>query len=105
MLAVAPASKSADQECPVEGYTTRWAMSYCMVRYETDDEANPGVSACFLKELESIAARGEEEDCDTNRAYKAAICAMRIEFGGFDGGLTECILSEKETPRVVLEGV
>lgn len=105
LLSAAPVGNSADQNCPVEGHTARWAMSYCMVRFETDDEANPGVSACFLQELESRVSRVQDEDCDANRTYKAAICAIRIEWGGFGGGLTECVLSTEETPRVVLEGV
>lgn len=105
LLAAAPVSSSQDQACPVKGYTTRWAISYCMVRFETDDEANPGVSHCFLMELDSIADRGDDENCDANRAYKAAICAIRIERGGFGGGLMDCVLSDEETPRVVLEGV
>jgi hypothetical protein len=33
-------ASGSEESCPVEGITARWAVSYCMTRFETDDEAH-----------------------------------------------------------------
>ena len=98
-------SVGSEDSCPVEGITGRWAMSYCMTRFETDDEANPGVSECFLKELQERIANGPEEDCDVNLAYKAAICSILIEWKTYEESLASCVSSEEMVPSVVKSGI
>lgn len=95
----------SEESCPVEGITGRWAMSYCMTRFETDDEAHPGVSSCFLKELEHTQASGSEEDCEANLAYKSAICSILIEWNIYDGSLASCVVSKDMIPSVVKNGI
>ena len=98
-------SVDAEESCPVEGITGRWAMSYCMTRFETDDEANPGVSDCFLEELQQRSANSPDEDCDANLAYKSAICSILIEWKIYEESLASCVASEEMIPSVVKNGV
>jgi hypothetical protein len=94
----------SNESCTVEGETARWRMSYCMTRFETDDDAHPGVSACFLNELKQKLADGPDEDCDFNLAYKSAICSILIEYGTYDQSLVSCIASDEMIPSVVTDG-
>lgn len=105
LLALPLLARSADEACTVEGKTSRWAMSYCMTRFETDDEAHPGVSACFIKELKQKLADGPDEDCDFNLAYKSAICSILIEFGIYEQSLAGCIASDEMIPSIVTNGI
>ena len=89
----------------VEGITGRWAMSYCMTRFETDDEAHPRVSACFRKELEQRQANDIEEDCEANLAYKSAICSILIEWKIYEESLASCVASKEMIPSVVKNGI
>ena len=98
-------SIGSEESCPVEGITGRWAMSYCMTRFETDDEANPGVSECFLKELQQRIAGGPEEDCEANLAYKSAICSILIEWKTYEDSLASCVASAEMIPSVVKNGI
>jgi hypothetical protein len=95
----------ADEACRVEGVTTLWAMSYCMTRYETDDEAHPDVSRCFLKELQQKLSEGPEEDCAANIAYKSAICSLLIEWQLYEESLMICVDSDETIPSVVTNGI
>ena len=105
MLTLPLLARGSDESCTVEGNTARWAMSYCMTRFETDDDAHPRVSACFLKELKQKLADGPDEDCDFNLAYKSAICSILIEYGTFERSLASCIASDEIIPSVVTDGV
>ena len=106
MALVVPAvARGTDASCQVEGLTVRWAMSYCMTRFETDDEAHPQVSECFRKELEYKLANGPDEDCDANVAYKSAMCSILIEFGLYEDSLASCVASDEMIPSVVTNGV
>ena len=96
---------ASDESCLVNGITARWAMSYCMTRYETDDEAHPDVSACFLAELKLKRTSSADEDCNSNLVYKSAICSIAIEHRSFEGTLSECVRSDEMTPTVVSEGI
>ena len=102
LLALPFVAQGAGESCAVEGITARWAMSYCMTRFETDDEAHPGVSACFIRELKQKSA---DEDCEANIAYKSAICSILIGFGTIEGSLAECVASDAMIPSVVTDGV
>lgn len=104
-LVIPSLARSTDESCPVAGLTTRWAMSYCMTRFETDDEAHPQVSDCFLKELRYKLANGPDEDCDANVAYKSAMCSILIEFGLYEESLASCVASDEMIPSVVTDGV
>ena len=75
-----------------------------MNRYQTDDEAHPEVSACLAAELRLKWTNRKEKDCDTNLAYKSAICSIAIEDQRFDGTLAECVHSAEMIPSVVSEG-
>lgn len=105
VLGLAGTAFGADEVCRVEGVTTLWAMSYCMTRFETDDEAHPDVSRCFLKELQEKPAAGPEEDCAANIAYKSAICSLLIEWQLYEGRLTGCVDSDETIPPVATEGI
>ena len=105
LLAVPSPAHDSDKACTVEGNTSRWAMSYCMTRFETDDDAHPGVSACYIKELKQKLAHGPEEDCDANLAYKSAICSILIEFRINEQSLAGCIASDEIVPSVVTNGI
>ena len=93
------------ESCPVEGITGRWAMSYCMTRFETDDDAHPDVSECYRKELRQKIANGPEEDCEANLAYKSAICSILIEWKMYEESLASCVASEEMVPSVVKNGI
>ena len=105
LLALPFDSRGFEESCPVEGITGRWAISYCMTRFETDDEANPGVSECFLKELQQKPVNGPEEDCEANLAYKSAICSILIEWKSYEESLASCVASEDMVPSVVKNGI
>jgi hypothetical protein len=105
LLALPFDSRGSEESCPVEGITRLWAMSYCMTRFETDDEAHPGVSECYLKELRQKLANGPEEDCETNLVYKSAICSILIEWKLYGESLASCVASEEMIPSVVKYGI
>lgn len=105
ILAMPLVACGSGASCTVEGNTSRWAMSYCMARFETDDEAHPGVSACFNEELAQRVADAPDEDCDANLAYKSAMCSILIEFGTYEQSLTSCIASDEMIPFVVTHGI
>jgi len=105
LLALPFDSRGSEQSCPVEGITGRWAMSYCMTRFETDDDANAGVSKCYRKELQQKLANGPEEDCEANLAYKSAICSILIEWKLYEESLASCVASEEMVPSVVKDGI
>lgn len=106
ILVVLPlVARASGESCTVEGNTSRWAMSYCMTRFETDDEAHPGVSACFNRELTQKVAGVPAEDCDSNLAYKSAMCSILIEFGTYEQSLASCIESDEMIPSVVTHGI
>ena len=105
LLALPFGSRGSEESCPVKGITGRWAISYCMTRFETDDEANPGVSECFLRELQQKPANSPEEDCDANLAYKSAICSILIEWKSYEGSLASCVASDDMIPSVVKDGI
>ncbi len=105
LLAMPFVAHGTEESCPVGGITARWAISYCMARFETDDEAHPGVSECFVDELEQNSVSGPEEDCESNIAYKSAICSMRIASGTYQGSLAECVASDEMIPSVVTNGI
>ena len=98
-------ASGSEESCPVEGITARWAVSYCMTRFETDDEAHPGVSECYLKELQQQLADGTEEDCQSNLAYKSAICSILIEWKLYSKSLASCVASAEMVPSVVKHGI
>ena len=96
---------SADEEsCPAPGITSRWVMAFCFARFETDDPAHPGVSACFLNERVTHD-KAVSEDCETNLIYKAAFCSLRLERGLYDTPVSECVASPEVMPRVVSHGI
>ena len=99
------AAHSSEESCAVDGSTVRWALSYCMTRFETDDEAHPRVSACFRKELEQRQANDIEEDCEANLAYKSAICSILIEWKIYEESLASCVASKDMIPSVVKYGI
>lgn len=106
ILLVLPAvARGTDESCMVEGITARWAISYCMTRFETDDDAHPDVSKCYLKELQQKLSKGPEEDCDANLAYKSAICSILIEYTVFEESLASCVESDKTIPSIVTNGI
>jgi len=105
LLALPFAAHGSEESCPVEGITGRWAMSYCMTRFETDDDAHPGVSECYLKELRQKLADGPEEDCEANLAYKSAVCSILIEWKIYEESLASCVASEEMVPSVVKNGI
>jgi hypothetical protein len=105
LLALPLVARGSGESCTVEGNTSRWAMSYCMTRFETDDDAHPGVSACFIKELTQKVADGPAEDCESNLVYKSAICSSLIEFGTYEQSLASCIASDEMIPSVVTDGI
>ena len=105
LLALPFDSCGSEESCPVEGITGRWAMSYCMTRFETDDDANPGVSECYLKELRQKLVNVPEEDCEANLAYKSAICSILIEWKLYEESLASCVASEEMVPPVVKYGI
>lgn len=105
LLALPLLALASEESCTVEGNTSRWAMSYCMTRFETDDEAHPGVSECFIMELQQKPADGPDEDCKSNIAYKSAICSILIEFGTYQKSLASCVASDEMVPSVVKYGV
>jgi hypothetical protein len=76
-----------------------------MTRFETDDEAHPDVSTCFLKELQQKLTEGPEEDCAAYIAYKSAICSLLIEWHLYDESLTSCVDSDEMIPPVVTNGI
>ncbi len=102
MAALSCTAVAADEGCTVKGLTARWALSYCMARSETDDEAHPDVSTCFSAEL---ASRPSERDCDANLKYKSAICSLALERRGLEGSLAQCMDSDETIPSVVRDGV
>lgn len=104
-LALPYAAHCTEESCAVQGITARWAMSYCMTRFETDDEAHPDVSACFLKELEQRQADGPGEDCKANFAYKSAICSILIEWKIYDESLASCVASKDMIRREERRGL
>ena len=105
LLVISPSIAVASDSCAVKGITSRWALSYCMTRFETDDELHPAVSDCFIKELEQKATKAPEEDCEANLAYKSAICSILIESEVLKESLTNCVASEEMIPSVVKNGV
>jgi hypothetical protein len=105
LLALPFVALGSEESCPVEGITERWAMSYCMTRFETDDDAHPGVSQCYLKELQQKLAGGTEEDCEANLAYKAAICSILVEWKMYEESLASCVASEEIVPSIVKTGI
>lgn len=105
VLALPLTAFGADESCAVKGVTTRWAISFCMTRFETDDEAHPEVSTCFVKELEQKLSEGPEEDCAENIAYKAAICSLLIEYQLNEDSLASCVDSDETIPSVVTDGI
>ena len=105
VLALPTVASGSGEACPVEGITARWAIAYCMTRYETDDDAHPGVSECYRKELQQKLVNVPEEDCPTNLSYKSAICAILIEWKLYDDSLANCIESEQMVPSVVKNGI
>ena len=102
-IALRLVSAGAEELCPVEGITARWVMSYCMTRFETDDDAHPGVSSCYLTELH--LANDPEQDCEANLAYKSAICSLLIEWEIYEDTLASCVASEEVVPSVVKNGI
>jgi len=104
-LALPFVAQASDQSCPVEGITGRWAISWCMTRFETDDDAHPGVSECYLKELRQKLADGPDEDCKANLVYKSAICSLLIEWEIYEESLTSCVGSKEMVPSVVKNGI
>lgn len=96
---------ASDKSCAVGGITGRWAMSYCMNRFETDDDAHPDVHKCYMKELQQKLSKGPDEDCDANLAYKAAICAILVEYKLYEESLASCVDSDGMTPTVVTDGI
>ena len=105
VLALPAVASDSGEACSVEGTTARWAMAYCMTRHETDDDAHPGVSDCYRKELQQKLVDVAEEDCPTNLAYKSAICAILIEWKLYEDTLASCIESEQMVPSVVKNGI
>jgi hypothetical protein len=106
VLTAANPLSAEESSCPVEGHTGRWIESYCMYRFETDDDANPSVVACSIAERESLTRSTPTEDCDLNLLYKSAICSLLIDhYKMFDGSLKDCINSNKTIPKVVSEGL
>ena len=105
LLAMPLVSSSSEWSCPVEGITGRWAIGYCMTRFETDDEAHPDVSQCFLREMQQKLVNQPEEDCEANLAYKSAICSILIEWKLYEESLASCVASEEMVPSVVRNGI
>lgn len=105
LLALPTVASGSGEACPVEGMTARWAMAYCMTRFETDDDSHPGVSECYRMELRQKLVNVADEDCPTNLAYKSAICAILIEWKLYEDSLASCVESEQMVPSVVKDGV
>ncbi len=105
LLAIPFIASASEESCPVEGITARWAISYCMTRFETDDEAHPGVSECYLQELRQKLADRPEKDCQSNLVYKSAICSILIEWKLFEESMASCVASEEMVPSVVKNGI
>lgn len=105
LLLAVPLVGSAEESCPVEGITVRWVISYCMTRFETDDEAHPGVSDCFHNELQKRPRNAPDEDCEANLAYKSALCSVLIEGNVYDESLASCVASDEMVPAVVKNGI
>ena len=76
-----------------------------MTRFETDDDAHPEVSRCFLKELQHGLSGTTDEDCDANLVYKSAICSILIEYRIYDDSLASCVDSDEMIPSVVTDGI
>ena len=104
LLPFAALPSVSDESCPVPGLSSRWAMSFCMARHETDDLEHPGVSECFQSEWSSLDI-SFDEDCETNIQYKSAICSLSIEHERYDGTLAECVQSPDMTPRLITHGL
>ncbi len=105
LLALSGTLLAQDQSCAVPGLTTRWALSFCMTRSETDDEAHPEVSECFVKELQQRTSDSADEDCAANLVYKAAICSLAIEYERYEDSLASCVDSDDMIPSVVTHGI
>lgn len=105
LLALTAMAHETEQTCTVEGITARWAVSYCMTRFETDDDAHPEVSRCYVKELQEKLSGGPEENCDANLTYKSAICSILIEYKLYDESLAGCVEAEETIPSVVTNGI
>lgn len=105
MFVVPLLAAASDNSCAVNGITARWAISYCMTRFETDDELHSDVSACFAAELEQLSTNESEANCAANLAYKSAICSILIERRTFRQSLSSCVESDETIPSVVKHGV
>lgn len=105
LLALPIVASGSELSCPVEGITARWATAYCMTRFETDDDAHPGVSECYLKELRQKLVNTPDEDCEANQTYKSAICAILIEWDLYEDSLARCVASDEMVPSVVKNGI
>ncbi len=104
LLSFAAVPTVSDESCPVPGLSSRWAMSFCMARLETDDLAHPDVSECFQSEWSSLDI-DHDEDCETNILYKSAICSLSIDHGNFEGTLVNCVNAPEMTPRLITHGL
>jgi len=94
---------SHSSECLVSGSTVLWTMSYCMSAHETDDEAHPDVSTCFITER-SKQDKDMEVSCSNNILYKSAICSLSKERGLVKLSAHECVTSESMIPSIVKNG-
>ena len=92
LLSITAVPTVSDDSCPVPGLSSRWAMSLCMLRNETDDLAHPDVSECFQNEWSSLDI-SFDEDCETNILYKSAMCSIRIENDRYAGTLAMCVFA------------
>ena len=104
LLSVSALPTVSNESCPVPGLSSRWVMSFCMARSETDDLAHPDVSECFQSEWSSLDI-SYDEDCETNILYKSAMCSLRIEYDLYDGTLADCVTSSETTPRLITHGL
>jgi hypothetical protein len=74
---------SSAWSCEIPGYAEDWAIDYCMVLIDTDDEMDFGVLKCLTN-------MDIDDSCETVAFYKTEYCKLLIADGNYSGSTQSC---------------
>lgn len=94
-----------NSNCEIKGNPSNWQAAYCMWLNTTNDFNNEEVKHCYDLTLRHKAI--PQEPCARNKYFKNEICQMMLteKYFNYSGTVSDCLLSEDTTPKVVKEGL
>ena len=77
------------RDCPYPGKPVNWALRYCAIEYQTDDEIFLQKSECFTNALADLHSK--RNPCQIKEKYKRLYCKALVEKNRTRESVTVCL--------------